>query len=89
MRKITAKEFKQSIKLDPAWALTLTEPVEITGYCNMAGSKISHLSPHLYFAGCDKGGKAACFDYCENLKVAEGKFDGYVEGGFDVLRNIF
>ena len=61
--KITAKKFKAAIKSDPAWALTLTEPVEITGYCNMGGSEISHLSPLLHFAGSNAKGDAASFAY--------------------------
>jgi hypothetical protein len=76
--KITARKFKAAIKRDPAWALTLTEPVEITGYCNMRGSAISHLSPLLHFAGTNAKGEAASFASCHHLKVAEGTFNGFV-----------
>lgn len=79
MRRITAREFKQSIKRDPAWALTLTEPVEITGYCYMYGSKITHLSALLHFSGRNHLGNAATFEGCNYLKVAEGNFAGLVD----------
>lgn len=79
MRKITAKEFKQSIKLDPAWAARLTEPVEITDYCNMEGSKITYLSPLLHFGKRNNKGYSATFDGCSHLKVAEGRFAGWVD----------
>ncbi|MEI6656026.1 MAG: hypothetical protein WCP45_14780 [Verrucomicrobiota bacterium] len=79
MRKITAREFKQSIKRDPAWALTLTDPVEITDYCDMDGSKITHLSALLHFSGRNNIGNAATFEGCKHLKVAEGKFAGLVD----------
>ncbi len=79
MKQITAKKFKAAVKLDPAWALTLTEPVEITGYCNMEGSEISHLSPLLHFAGGNAKRDAASFCWCKNLKVAEGNFAGCVK----------
>jgi hypothetical protein len=79
MKQITARKFKAAIKLDPAWALTLTEPVEITGYCNMGGSEVSHLSPLLHFAGRNAKGNAASFSCCKNLKVAEGTFAGCVQ----------
>jgi hypothetical protein len=86
--KITAKDFKAAIKLDPAWALTLTEPVEITGYCNMGGSAISHLSPLLHFAGANTEGDAASFASCHYLKVAEGTFDGFVNFSASGVENI-
>jgi len=79
MRKISAKEFKQSIKIDPAWAAGLTEPVEITDYCDMEGSKITHLSPLLHFSKRNHKGYAATFDGCNQLKVAEGRFAGWVD----------
>ena len=30
MKRITAIDFKNAVKLDPAWAAKLTKPVEIT-----------------------------------------------------------
>ena len=78
-RKITTKEFKYFIKLDPAWAERLTEPVEITDYCDMEGSKITHLSSLLHFSGRNHKGNAATFDRCSHLKIAEGKFAGLVD----------
>ena len=89
--KITARKFKAVIKLDPAWALTLTEPVEITGYCNMSDSKITHLSPLLHFTGGNRGGDTATFARCHHLKVAEGSFDGFVnfsESGVEIIGNL-
>ncbi|MEI7910651.1 MAG: hypothetical protein WCK77_13525 [Verrucomicrobiota bacterium] len=79
MREITAREFKQSIKSDPAWAAKLTEPVEITDYCDMEGSKITHLPQLLHFTKRNHKGFAATFDGCNHLKVAEGKFAGWVD----------
>jgi len=78
MKQLTVNEFKAFVARDPAWALTLTEPVEITGCCNMARSKITHLSPLLHFAGRNKDGDCANFSNCMNLKVAEGSFAGFV-----------
>ena len=78
-RKITTKEFKYFIKLDPAWAERLTEPVEITDYCDMEGSKITHLSPLLRFSKRNYKGYAATFFGCNQLKVAEGEFAGWVD----------
>lgn len=91
MKQITARKFKAAVKLDPAWALTLTEPVEITDYCNMTGSKISHLSQMLHFAGGNKEGDAASFACCHHLKVAEGTFNGFVnfsESGVEKIGNL-
>lgn len=76
---ITAAEFQTAVELDPAWATTIAEPVEITGYCNMDGSKITHLSALLHFSGRDNAGNAATFEGCSHLKVAEGKFAGLVD----------
>jgi hypothetical protein len=89
--KITAQKFKSAIKSDPAWALTLTEPVEITGYCDMDGSAISHLSPLLHFRGRSAKGDAASFSYCKNLKMAEGTFNGFacfLESGVEKIGNL-
>ena len=91
MKQINAREFKAAVKLDPAWATTLTEPMEITGYCNMDASAISHLSPLLHFRGRNAKGDAASFIYCKNLKVAEGTFNGYacfLESGVEKIGNL-
>jgi hypothetical protein len=80
---LSAKEFKELIEKDPAWAQRLDRPVEIRTYCNMDGSKITHLSPWLHFKGKDKEGNAASFKGCQNLEVAEGVFDGFVDFGVD------
>jgi len=52
--------------------------VEITGFCDMEGSKITHLSPLLHFTGRDEQGRTANFFHCEALTVAEGNFIGFV-----------
>lgn len=78
MRKITAFEFEQAVKRDPAWASKLTEPVEITDYCDMSFSKITSLSPLLHFTYRGTEGNSAIFWGCESLKIAEGNFAGCV-----------
>jgi hypothetical protein len=83
MKSITAKELKSLIEMDPSWARTLTEPIEITTYANLNNSKITHLSPYLHFSGKDKDGNAASFRGCTGLEVAEGVFDGFVDFGVD------
>ena len=91
MKQMTARKFKDAINCNPAWALTLTEPVEITGYCNMDGSVISHLSPLLTFRGRNAKCDAASFSCCEHLKVAEGTFNGFVsffESGVEKIGNL-
>jgi len=79
MKQITAKKFKAAIEIDPAWATTLTEPMKVTGYCNMARSKITHLSHLIHFTGRNKEGDCANFSQCLGLKVAEGSFAGCVK----------
>jgi len=78
MKQITAEEFTDFVTRDPAWASKLTEPVEITTYANLKGSNITHLSPLLTFSGKDKDGDTASFKNCPNLKIATGKFVGWV-----------
>lgn len=79
MHQITSDQFKEAVKMDPAWASKLTEPVEITGWCDMSNSKITHLSPLLRFKpNADElknGGEVAiAFDNCRHLKKIEGTF---------------
>jgi len=78
MKQVTAEKFKEFVTKDPAWASKLTEPIEVTTYCNMEGSNITHLSPLLTFSGKDKDGRSASFYNCSNLKIATGKFAGWV-----------
>jgi len=79
LKKITATQFKKFVKVDPAWASHLTEDVEIAECCDLSGSKITHLSKHLYFTGSAKDSPwCAEFSYCESLKVATGNFSGSV-----------
>jgi hypothetical protein len=68
MKTMTSDEFKRAVTEDPAWASKLTEPVEITGACNMTGTYITHLSPLLHFA------ERSWWLKCRKLKVAEGNF---------------
>ena len=79
IKRITAEEFKHAVQLDPAWAAKLTEPVEVTGYCDMSGSGISHLSPLLTFRGRNERGDVANLSGCMALRVAEGCFNGLVD----------
>lgn len=79
MHQITSSQFKQAIELDPAWASKLEEPVEITDFCDMRGSDITHLSPLLQFGSRDTTGNSATFSGCKSLKTAEGKFAGYAD----------
>ncbi len=78
MKKITAEDFEKAIMLDPAWASKLNEPVEITTFCEITSSDISHLSPHLHFTGKNCCGMVAEFWFCQNLKVVQGTFHGGV-----------
>jgi hypothetical protein len=73
MESITAKELKEAVELDPAWASKLKEPVMVTDICSMVGSSISHLSPLLHFQ------RQVSFRGCENLKRAEGNFEEFVD----------
>lgn len=78
MRTITAEEFKNAVNDDPDWAAKLGEPVSIQGYVELNNSPIRYLSTLLHFEETDV---SAEFVACQNLKVAEGHFAGYV--GFD------
>ena len=78
MKKITAEEFEIFVKRDPAWASKLSEPVEITNYCPLSHSPITHLSPLLHFTGLNVLEESASFHYCHALKIAEGNFRGAV-----------
>jgi hypothetical protein len=91
MNKITAEEFKAFINQDPSWCKTLTEPTEITTYCNMMGSNITHLSPLLTFSGRDEYGVVASFSHCENLRIATGTYHGFVSffsSGVEEIRDL-
>jgi hypothetical protein len=79
MIKMPVKEFKNIILGEPDWASRLKEATYITEYCDLRGSRITHLSPLLHFQGRNKEGSVACFSSCENLLVAEGNFYGHVE----------
>ena len=91
MRQITSDEFKQAVNKNPTWASTITEPIEITDYCDMPNSKITHLSPLLTFSGKDKHGDSANFSGCKNLKIATGNYKGFVyfnKSGIEKIRNL-
>ena len=76
---ITAKQFKHAVQLDAAWAAKLTEPVEVSGYCDLTDSGITHLSPLLTFSGRNERGETAKFSRCMDLRVAEGRFRGLAD----------
>jgi hypothetical protein len=91
MHQITAEQFQQDVELDPAWASKLTEPVEITEFCELIDSDITHLSPLLHFTGRNYWGDGASFWGCKSLKVAEGTFQGCVnfsESGIEKIGNL-
>jgi len=69
MKTLTAQEFSALTKKNPAWASKLTEHLEITGHCDMAGHPITHLSTFLTF-------ETAHFCNCPHLIKAEGLFKG-------------
>ena len=68
--------------------MTLSEPIQVSGYCCMFESPISHLSPYLHFTGKDEFGKCANFVNCENLSVAEGAFGGEVDFSYSSITKI-
>jgi hypothetical protein len=86
--RITAADFKQAVLLDPAWTSRLTEPVEVTGFCDMKGSNISHLSPQLTFSGRNPDGWAADFTGCKKLEIAAGTFHGLAKFSSSGVREI-
>jgi hypothetical protein len=73
MKQMTGFEFRTAVEGDPAWASKLTEPVEITGVCNLENSSITHLSPLLHFR------EDAFLKRNAKLKIAEGHFYGFVD----------
>ena len=88
MKQITSAEFKQAVNIDPAWASTITKPIEITDYCDMPNSKITHLSPLLTFNGKNNDGDSANFSGCKNLKIATGNFKGYSSFSYSGIEKI-
>ena len=80
-RQISAAEFKEKVEADPSWASTLTEPIQVMEWVDMAGSKITHLSKYLHFTGVS--GKRLCADFsnCKYLKKLEGNF--YCDANFN------
>lgn len=81
MNRITAAEFKKAVAADPLWAGNLKEDVTVEDYCDMDGSEIAALSPHLTFAGRDEEGNCASFRGCKDLIAGEGTFHGFVDFG--------
>lgn len=76
--KITAEEFKTRTERNPNWCSKITEPIEVTEYVTMIGSNIQSLSPLLTFTGKDANKHTANFLGCQQLKIAEGTFQGFV-----------
>lgn len=88
MKYLTSKQFAALVENYPSWAATLTSPVQITDYCEMFQSSITHLSPHLHFVGLNEHGKCADFTACESLTVAEGVFSGSVTFAYSAVSKI-
>lgn len=88
MKFLTSTEFCDHVDKYPSWAATFTEPVQITDFCNMFNSPITHLSPHLHFVGLDEHGRCADFTLCESLTVAEGVFSGAVTFAYSAVSKI-
>ena len=49
--RLSAKKFRALIQQDPSWCRKLRQPIEISGYCDMEGTTITHLSPYIIFTG--------------------------------------
>jgi len=91
MNRITGEELESLIIKDPTWCSKLTKPTEVTTYCNLARSNITHLSPLLTFKGLNQEGDVADLAFCKNLKVATGTFYGYVSfswAGIEKIENL-
>lgn len=88
MKRITSNQFKQLTDSCPSWALHLNEPIQVSGYCRLFESPITHLSPLLHFTGRNESGKCAEFMMCENLSVAEGNFAGEVDFSYSGIFSI-
>jgi hypothetical protein len=82
MRRITADEFEKILRKNPAWATTLTEPVEITGRCYLFKSPITHLSPLLHF------GVEPYFASCDEIEVAVGTYRNGVSFRYSDIASI-
>lgn len=78
MKQITAEEFYLRTEINANWCAEITEPIEVPEFLNYPGKEITALSPLITFSGRDENGDVAVFRDCENLKVAEGTFHGYV-----------
>lgn len=77
--RLSADEFRAHTAKNPAWCADLTAALEVTGFCNLAGSNIARLSRFLIFSGRDPGsGCVADFSDCRELEWAEGVFHGGV-----------
>jgi len=66
---------KEAIRLNPAWATTLIEPVEITEFVKLGRSRLSSM---LHFTGLNRQGYSADFNDCPHLRDAAGHFRGAV-----------
>jgi hypothetical protein len=89
--QITAGEFAVMIHENPSVFEHWDTPLEILGYVNARDSQITHithLSPHLTFAGTNNEDFAASFRECPNLKIATGTFHGSVDFGFSNIEKI-
>jgi hypothetical protein len=91
MEKITAAQFDGMIAENPSVFEHWDTPLEITEYIDCSDFKLTHLSKHLTFSGKNSNEETADFWNCENLKIATGKFEGYVrfaESGIEKIENL-
>lgn len=86
--QVTAKQMIKAIELNPSWALSLTQPIEVIDFVNLSKSKITHLSEHISFKGKSKNGYCAVFQQCPNLQVALGQFYGGVDFSSSNLKEL-
>jgi hypothetical protein len=86
--KLTANQVIGAIALDPSWALSVEEPVEVTEFINLSNSKITHLSDNLIFTGRDSRGCSANFSNCKSLQVALGHFHGSVDFSSSMIHTV-
>jgi hypothetical protein len=71
MKTISAEDFKENVRQDPAWASKLTEPCAVGGLCIVSGEEVTHLSPHLHFRNFVN------ITHCKRLEILEGNFEDW------------
>lgn len=91
MQQLTADQFKKEVESNPSWAAQITEPTEITEFCDMTEKAITYLSPYLHFTGLNPSGYSAYFGACKYLKVASGNYLGAVgfsDSGVEEIKDL-